>query len=178
MKMQKNLWRTWHTQIYLAGWMMVLSLSALLVVSCNDAYYPNGKPSHYEMYHIDSLGVATILAETVLRNSTADYECLPDGRILVSTDSLCIYDPVQGSTTLVLPSWSYPQNKFPDYDISSDGSYFYFSSSGIIRRLNLQDHSSLAVYQQSGKYYAKPKISRDGRYLGFLCNLMSYTKYI
>lgn len=142
---------------------MLLALSSC-IPNKDDLPNPTYK---YEFCHIDSLGQVIFMPEKDVYRWNSEYEMLKDGRILISGDSLLIYDPPIGSMINVTPpNWT-KLTQFITRDLSPDGNWLYYGN-GSIYKMNLQTYATQEIYAESGKKFMRPAVSKDGRYLTFL----------
>ncbi len=122
----------------------------------------------HRLYHIDTDGTFSYQDPPISYAYRVHYEQLKDGRILISSDSLMIFDPQSGNLDTVLPQWAYTNVEAPIGDLSADGNYFYYNSGGSIKRFDLQAFTSQLIMFGANKYFGRPTLSPDGNYLSFL----------
>lgn len=144
----------------------VLLILGLLLTSCGDLEF--GPPSLYYLCHADSTGLLHRTDLPVDASSFIGMERLKDGRALIISNKLHLWNPYTDAMTDITPTGFVSERGLSNVACSSDGQFIYYSAGGKIQRKSLLDNSVVTLVDSLNSIFFDPVISLDDRYLNFI----------
>ncbi len=150
---------------------ILIPLCLLLLSSCYVDEF--GPPNLYYLCFADSTGT---LQRTELPFTISSYEPHPfydmerlkDGRALIISNKLHLWNPYTDSMTDITPSGFVSAAGRANVAISSDGAHIYYSTGAKIIRRNLNSNVEETLVDSLEASFFAPVLSQDEHYLTFI----------
>lgn len=155
----------------------VLAFMALgftvLIGSCDDWATDPNNPANYRarLLYIDSSGAISLHALPEFSMDITSIQGivrLADGSAILVGNNLYLWKPGSEDYTNITPQdFQVIPHAFP-ISASQDGSSIYYTANDNICKMNTSDFSQEVLVDSLGWHFWAPRISNDGRYLGFI----------
>ena len=152
---------------------LLMLLAMILVTACSSDYQP--VPTESKLAWVDADGIAHVMALPDSIGGIRSMNTLPDGRLLILSDRFKIYSKLTNTTVSLETSDILIPGMGNIYSLSSQGDAVYYSSNGKICRKRIAGGTEEVLVDSTGVTYYSPSISKDGRYLAFMCKNGEYS---